>query len=154
MEQATMLRNDELWARVETLVARYNRFREHFQAFANNAATLANEPDGLSANISLVLHLGENYFEVTFAGRVFRFRFTPRAVAVNDAVDLEGQIVVTEFDRVTKKEGAKFDSISFNGTGRTTLVDRLDNDPINIQTDVGARYLVLHMIYDVIRAGR
>jgi hypothetical protein len=152
MKQAEMLSNEELWTRARALVDRYNRLRAHFETFAKEAASLA-EPEGLGANVTIDLCLADNYFDVNFVGRVFRFRFAPLAapVAGGDAAFNEGRVVVVEFDPVADEEMEKFEEVTFNGSGRTNLLDPLHGDSINVQTDVGARYLVLHAIYDAIR---
>ena len=60
--------------------------------------------------------------------------------------------MVAEFDPAADEEVEELAEITFNGYGRTKLLDPLSRDPIDVQTDVGARYLVLHAVYDAIRA--
>jgi hypothetical protein len=145
MEQKQLLKNGEAWIRIRQFVARYNGLRGHFLAFSAAAATLAEDDGGFGNDIRVTQHLDDNYFDVTFMGRTFRFRFVPRPEIAGDA-----QIVVTAVDMVTKKEGPIFNDILFTENARTLLKNPDNGDPLMLNERDSARYFILSVIHNAV----
>ena len=125
-----------------------NRHRQlfaRFEQFAKFVADQVSAPEFHIKGIGASSNLDHGFFSTTFAGRNLEFRFES-VLEENGA--LAGKVVC-----YLKKDFPALDYISigdfrFNGNGQTTLLDPNDNDPIAIDNDLAALYVVLNYIHE------
>lgn len=140
-----MLKWNQLHQELERATSRHRQLAARYEQFAKFVAEQVVVPAFHIKDIAISLNLDQGSFSTTFAGRTLYFIF--------ESVSGENGALVGKVTCYLKKEFPILEYISigefkFTGSGQTTLVDPMENDPIDIDTDLGALYVVLNYIHE------
>lgn len=140
-----MLDWNQLHQSLEKASNRHRQLAAKFEQFAKFAAEQVAAPAFHIKGISVSLNLDQGFFTTCFAGRTLHFRF--------ESVHEENGTLVGKVTCHLKKEFPASEYIPigdfrFTGNGQTTLVDPTEKDPITIDVDLAALYIVLNYVHD------
>lgn len=140
-----MLEWNRLHQGLEKASSRHRQLAAIYEQFAKFVADQITEPTFHIKGIGISLHLDHGYFDTTFAGRTLQFTF--------ESVPDENGIMIGKVSCHRKKLLPSLEYISigefqFTGNGQTNLVDPIENDPISIDVDLAALYVVLNFIHE------
>ena len=90
--------------------------------------------------------IGANYFDISFAGMTVRFLFI---VAKDDSACLKGLVKCKPVGMDGKPMDILVGEFSFNRQAETPFMTS-DGDPLGIDSEWGAGYLVLHVLSEVL----
>lgn len=132
----SLLTYQQLLQQTITTSGRYAMLKNQFIQFAGHAADLS----GNQSPIPIVIeqHLDNDYFDVRFAGRRFRFALT---VGLSEQGVARGKVICSE---VVSDEAEVVFDFSINQDGDTNIKPPDAEDPIGCNVRPGAWYLVLH----------
>lgn len=140
-----MLKWNQLHQELERATNRHRQLAAKYEQFVKFVAEQVVAPAFHIKGIGISLNLDQGSFSTTFAGRTLYFIF--------ESVSGENGALVGKVTCYLKKEFPALEYISigdfqFTGSGETTLVDPMENDPINIDIDLAALYVVLNYIHE------
>ena len=140
-----MLEWNQLHQNLERNSNRHRQLFAKFELFAKFVDEQVSAPAFHIKGIGISSNLDQGFFSTTFAGRTLQFRF--------ESVSEENGALVGKVTCYLKKELPALEYISigdfrFTGNGQTTLVDPNENDPITIDNDLAALYVVLNYIHE------
>ncbi|HMN12013.1 MAG: hypothetical protein WA146_05980 [Thiobacillus sp.] len=140
-----MLAWNQLHQDLESATNRHRQLAAKFEQFAKFVAEQVAAPAFHIKGIGISLNLDQGFFSTTFAGRTLHYTF--------ESVPSENGTLVGKVTCYLKKEFPTLEYISigdfqFTGSGQTTLVDPMENDPIKIDVDLAALYVVLNYIHE------
>ena len=140
-----MLKWNQLHQQLETVANRHTQLAKKFQSFAKFVEEQVTAPTFHIKGISVSLHLEQGYFTTTFAGRTLRFDFSS---ALLESSSLVGTVTCSLMNEFPENSLVSVGEFTFNGSGITNLNNPEDGDPIIIDQDIPAQYVVLHFIYE------
>ncbi|MBC2730817.1 hypothetical protein [Thiobacillus sp.] len=140
-----MLNWNQLHQELERASNRHRQLAAKYEQFAKCVAEQIGAPAFHIKGIGITLNLDQGAFSTIFAGRTLYFIF--------ESVSSENGALVGKVTCYLKKEFPTLKYISigdfqFSGSGESTLIDPMENDPINIGIDLGALYVVLNYIHE------
>ena len=140
-----MLEWNQLHQNLERASNRHRQLFAKFEQFAKFVGEQVSTPAFHIKGIGISSNLDQCFFSTTFAGRTLQFQF--------ESVSEENGTLVGKVTCYLKKEFPALEYISigdfrFTGNGQTTLVDPKENDPITIDNDLAALYVVLNYIHE------
>jgi hypothetical protein len=140
-----MLEWDQLHQNLERNSNRHRQLFAKFEQFAKFVDEQVSAPAFHIKGIGTSSNLDQGFFSTTFAGRTLQFQF--------ESVSEENGPLAGKVTCYFKKEFPALEYISigdfrFTGNGQTTLVDPNENDPITIDNDLTALYVVLNYIHE------
>jgi len=140
-----MLEWDQLHQSLERTSNRHRQLFAKFELFSKFVDEQVSAPAFHIKGIVISSNLDQGFFSTTFVGRTLQFRF--------ESVSEENGALVGKVTCYLKKEFPALEYISigdfrFTGNGQTTLVDPKENDPISIENDLAALYVVLNYIHE------
>ncbi len=140
-----MLEWNQLHQNLERTSNRHRQLSAKFEQFAKYVNEQVTAPAFHIKGIGISLNLDQSFFSTTFSGRTLQFRF--------ESVPEENGALVGQVTCYLKNDFPALEYISigdfrFTGNGQTTLVDQKENDPITIDTDLAALYVVLNYIHE------
>lgn len=138
-----MLDWNQLHQNLERASNRHRQLFSKFEAFAKFVDEQVSAPAFHIKGIGISSNIDQGSFSTTFAGRTLHFQF--------ESVSEENGTLVGKVTCYLKKEFPSLEYISigdfrYTGSGQTTLVDPKENDPITIDNDLAALYVVLNYI--------
>ena len=116
-----------------------------YEQFAKFVADQVTEPTFHIKGIGISLQLDQGYFVTTFAGRTLQFTF--ESVPDKNGI-LVGKVSCHRKKVLPKLEYISIGEFQFTDNGQTNLVDPMENDPLTIDVDLAALYVVLHFIQE------
>ncbi|MBP8168321.1 MAG: hypothetical protein KAX99_01550 [Azonexus sp.] len=140
-----MLEWNQLHQNLEKNSNRHRQLVAKFELFAKFVDDQVSAPAFHIKGIGISSNLDQGFFSTIFAGRTLQFRF--------ESVFEETGTLVGKVTCYLKKEMPALEFIAigdfrFTGNGQTTLVDPNENDPITIDNDLAALYVVLNYIHE------
>lgn len=140
-----MLEWNRLHQELERAANRHRQLVGKFDQFAKAFAEQAAEPAFHIKGIGVSLNLEQGSFSTSFAGRTLVFIF--------ESAYGENGVLVGKVSCFMKKEFPTPEYISignfqFTSSGQSTLMDPRENDPLNIDIDLAALYVVLNYIHE------
>lgn len=140
-----MLEWNQLHQNLERTSNRHRQLSAKFEQFAKFVDEQVTVPAFHIKGIGISLNLDQGFFSTTFAGRTLQFQF--------ESVSEENGAFVGQVTCYFKKEFPALEYISigdfrFTGNGQTTLVDPREDDPITIDVELAALYVVLNYIHE------
>lgn len=139
-----MLNWDQLCQQLETIANRHLQLATKFQAFAKFVEAQVTAPTFHIKGISVSLHLEQDYFTTTFAGRTLHFTFSS---GLSENGSLVGTVMCGLMKEIPKKMMVPVGDFTFTGSGKTNLNNPEDGDPIIVDEDIPALCIGLHFIY-------
>jgi hypothetical protein len=133
----------QMYKKLGDISKRHVRMREKFFEFFGLAGYLATDNSPIKG-ITFEDHTEDNHFVVTFCDQLFHFCFS---LTLDEAGAPRGCIscfAVDPFDATKRQLKTEF-SYSFNGIADVQKPEDIE-DPISIDSDVGAIYLVCHCL--------
>lgn len=140
-----MLEWNQLHQELEKAANRHRQLAAKFDQFAKLVAEQVVAPAFHIKGIGISLNLDQRFFSTTFAGRTLHFIFES-VPGENGA--LVGQVTCYLKKEIPTPEYISIGDFQFTGSGQTTLIDPMENDPVNIDTNLGALYVVLNYIHE------
>jgi hypothetical protein len=140
-----MLKWNQLHQQLETVANRHSQLAAKFQVFAKFVENQVTTPMFHIKGISISLHLEEDYFTTTFAGRTLRFDFSSTLPEKGSLIGIVKCSLMKELPRISYVPVGEF---TFTGSGMTNLNNPEDGDPIIIDDDIPALYVGLHFIHE------
>jgi hypothetical protein len=137
-----MMQPEDLYLRMTRISERYAKLKVIFDNFCQLAtAQLTNEKCTVKG-IAFSPRLERNCFDVSFAGETVRFLFF---VAENESPSLKGLVKCNAIARDEKLMDRAIGEFSFDHHADTTFMTS-DGDPLGIDTESAAGYVVLHFL--------
>ena len=134
----------QLYNRLKDLSQRHANLKKKFEEFFAAAGYLSTGQSPIQG-ITFEDHLAEGYFNASFCGQVFQFRFS---LALDQNGSSRGRISFFGADPADPSKQKMISTITFSGTGAADVEKPEDiQDPITVNDDVGAIYLVCNCIY-------
>ncbi|MHB1331682.1 MAG: hypothetical protein ACYCY1_03735 [Sulfuriferula sp.] len=136
-----MLEWNQLHQKLERYSNRHHQLSAKFEQFAKFVDEQVAAPAFHIKGIGISLNLDKGFFSTTFAGRTLQFRFES---VPEDNGTLVGQVTCYLKNEFPALEYISIGDFRFTVNGQTTLVDPTENDPITIDTELAALYVVLN----------
>ena len=138
-----MLNWNQLHLGLEKASGRHRQLESIFNRFATDVVAQVTEEHFHIKGIGASWSIDQRFFTTNFAGRTLFFAF--------ESVFEEDGTVVGKVTCFLKKEFPVMEHIAigdftFNGKGRTNLLDPDENEPIIIDSEIVALYVALHFI--------
>lgn len=140
-----MLKWNQLHQQLETTANRHSQLAAKFRSFAKFVEEQVTAATFHIKGISVSLHLEQGYFTTTFAGRTLRFTFSS---ALSENGSLIGTVTCGLLKDSPERSLIPVGEFTFTGSGKSSLNNPEDGDPINIDEDLPALYIGLHFIYE------
>lgn len=134
---------NQLNGSLDSVDARHKALFDKFDCFARQALEKINHPKFHIKGIDIEPLGDKNHFVVKFAGRTIRFQFY---TAFGEGAVLVGIVNCYLVENFPEPGYQELGSFKFSASGKTGFFDDV-GDPILIDTDVGALYIVLNYIY-------
>lgn len=126
-----------------------NRHRQltiRFDSFANFVEQQVAAQNFHIKGIAVSKNLEQGFFTVTFALRTLHFAFSS---VQDEGGMLVGNVKCYLIKRaVPDPEYVLLGDFKFSGNGQTTLVEPDENDPLNIDNDISALFIVFNFIHE------
>ena len=145
-KEARVIQLKDLYLRMTRVSDRYTKLKAIFDKFGQLATSHLTSEECPVKGITFSPKLDKNYFDVSFVGKKVRFSFF---VAEDESHFLQGFV---KCNPVGKDEESLYPVIaefSFNHQADTTLKTP-EGDPLGIDAEWAAGYLVLHFLSDAI----
>jgi len=134
----------QLYNRLKDLSHRHTSLKEKFEEFFAATTYLSSDQSPIQG-ITFEQHLDEGYFKASFCGQVFQFRFS---LALDQNGSSRGRVSFFGSDPADPSKPKLISTFMFSGTGAADVEKPEDiDDPIRVNDDVGAIYLVCNCIY-------
>lgn len=134
----------QLYTRLKDLSQRHTNLKRKFEEFFAAAGYLSSGQSPIQG-ITFEEHLDEGYFNASFCGQVFQFRFS---LALDQNGSSRGRVSFFGADPADPLKQKLLSTFTFSGTGASNVETPEDiHDPITVNDDVGAVYLVCSCIY-------
>lgn len=140
-----MIELKQLQNNLETASKRHHRNFEKFELFANFVNDQLSRSDFYIKGIGISLNLSQGFFSTTFVGRTLQFQFGSVSDANGNLIGMVTCYLKKEFPAL---EYISIGDFRFTGNGQTTLAKPEENDPIMIDDDIDALYIVLNYIHE------
>ncbi len=137
-----MLDIRELHQNIVQLNDHYGYLKEGFDKFGKLMVSRFQSANSSRLGVKVLLKLDENYFDIKFLDRTFRFVFSTK---INQKATLDGIVHCRSIDELNKKY-IKIGEFSFDGNGRTTVGPV--NNPLSLYDETASSYILLHYIYE------
>lgn len=137
----------DVYEELVALSQRHQRLRELFSVFRNESVSILTAP-GLLKGLVIGELKEPAHFDVTFAGATVRFAFS------FDAVASRGKVTCSRVDPWESNKTDAFGKFTFNGQGETELKvpdGPNEGDPIHVNMDAGAAFLIATYLRKAIR---
>lgn|GEM_PF-2729453 len=125
----------------------FNRHRQltaRFDNFANIVEQQVMAQNFHIKGIAVSKHLEQGFFTTAFALRTLHFAFTS---VQDESGMLMGNVKCYLKRELPEPECVVIGDFKFSGNGQTTLVEPEENDPLNIDNDIAALFIVLNFIH-------
>jgi len=134
----------QLYNRLKDLSQRHTNLKKKFEEFFAAAGYLSSGQSPIQG-ITFDEHLDQGYFNASYCGQVFQFRFS---IALDQAGSSRGRVSFFGTDPADPSKQKLISTFTFSGTGAADVEKPEDiNDPITVSDDVGAIYLVCNCIH-------
>lgn len=143
MDNVGLLGWDKLNKTLASVNTRYLSLRSKFESFARQANDRLTAAGFHIKGIEMVLCLDEGFFLAKFANRTVRFQFD---TAFGKSETLVGYVTCCLAGDFSVAEHSPLLSFKYDGRGETGFLND-DGDNILIDSDIGAMYIVLDVLY-------
>jgi hypothetical protein len=140
-----MLEWNQLHHDLERASNRHRQLAAKYEQFATFVAEQVTAPAFHIKGIGISLNLDQGFFSTTFAGRTLQFTFES---VPSEHGTLVGKVTCYLKKEFPTPEYTLIGDFQFTGSGQTNLVDPKENDPIIIDVDLAALYVVLNYIHE------
>jgi hypothetical protein len=139
-----MVNATQLYSQLKDLSQRHANLKKKFSDFFAAAGYLSSGESSIQG-LTFEDHLDENYFNVMFCGQTFQFRFS---LALDQTGSSRGAVSCFGVDPADPSKQKLILAFTFSGTGAADI-EKPDglNDPITVNDDVGAIFLVCYCIH-------
>lgn len=136
----------DLYSKMTRVSERYVQLKTIFDNFCHLAAAQLTNDKCSVKGVTFLPNLENNNFDVSFVGKTMRFSFY---IAEGEKPSVQGFVKCNPIGRDQKPMDIVISQFSFNTTAETTFMTP-DNDPLAINTQWAAGYLVLHFLNDAL----
>lgn len=133
-----------LYSRMTRISEKYAQLKTIFDNFCHLATAQLTDDRCTVKGITFSPNLEQNSFDVSFAGKTVRFSFV---VAEDEIPSLQGFVECNPIGRDEKPMNIVIGRLSFNHRAETAFRTE-DNDPLCIDVQWAAGYLVLYFLSD------
>jgi len=135
-----------LYMRMTKISERYTKLKTIFDNFCNLATAQLTDEKCTVKGITFSPKLERNYFDVSFTGKTVRFSFY---VAEDKIPSLQGFVKCNPIGRDRKPIDMVIEEFTFNHQAETAFKTP-DGDPLEINTQWAAGYLLLNFLRDAL----
>jgi hypothetical protein len=146
LKEVNVIQLKDLYSRMTRISERYLQLKTIFDNFCHLAAAQLTDDRYTVKGITFSANLERNSFDVSFAGKTVRFSFF---VAEDEKPSLQGIVECNPIGRDQKPMATVIGKFSFNHRAETSFKSA-DDDPLGIDVQWAAGYLVLHFLCDAL----
>ena len=141
-----MIQHKDLYLRMSKISERYAKLKIIFDNFCQLATDELTKVNCTVKGVAFFPKLERNYFDVSFVGETVRFSFS---IAENELPSLQGVVKCNPIGKDEKPMAMTIGEFSFNHHADTAFKTS-DGDPLGINYEWGAGYVVLHFLSDAL----
>jgi hypothetical protein len=141
-----MIQHKDLYLRMSKISERYAKLKIIFDNFCQLATDQLTQVNCTVKGVAFFPRLERNYFDVSFAGETVRFSFS---IVENEFPSLQGVVKCNAIGKDEKPMDMMIGEFSFNHHADTAFKTS-DGDPLGINYEWGAGYVVLHFLNEAL----